>query len=537
MHRNLLATVTLVIGMIVFVSCGGSDKHAIAVPKDAAFVFHLNTPSLSTKLSWSEIKATNWFKEMTSKNDDSIAQQLLDNPESSGIDTKADLVFFAKRQGQRGYCVLQGTLKDAAAFEAFNKKTNKEATSAKDGDLNILKDNDVTITWNSNRFMYLFDAPWLAKNNRFGMEGMESSSGASGKLTSDSLVKFAKTLYSLDGDNSLFSDKRFDALIKENGDMHLWINAEQAYSGAMGEVVNMFSGISKLFEGNVTAGTISFDDGKIGMKTKSYYNKDLAKIYEKYKMKNVEASVLKSIPSQNITGVFTFNYPPEGIPELLKLVGADGVANNYLSELNITVADFVKANKGDVLLAVTDFDLKKQTMTVPGMDGKEGGSYTSTRPDLQVLFAASINDRPAFEKMISSLKEKMGDLSGQGGLPPISYSLNDKWFAASTSQQQVNQFLAGGDNKWAAASKLAGHPAIFYVDLQKVLKPMSDSTSAMVNESLKMWEDVLFYGGEINDGAMNSTFEVNLVDKGTNSLKQLNQYIDRMAATRHHGAF
>ena len=52
-----------------------------------------------------------------------------------------------------------------------------------------------------------------------------------------------------------------------------------------------------------------------------------------------------------------------------------------------------------------------------------------------------------------------------------------------------------------------------------------------------MWENVMFTGSEIGDGSMTSTFEVNLVDKSTNSLKQLNLYIDRMAATRHRGAF
>jgi hypothetical protein len=235
------------------------------------------------------------------------------------------------------------------------------------------------------------------------------------------------------------------------------------------------------------------------------------------------------------------NYPPEGIPEFLKFLGVDGAVNGFLSDFNYTVAEFVKANKGDVLLAVTDFDLKKQTMSIPGMEGQVGGSYTTTKPDLQVLFAASINDKPAFEKMVATIKDKIGELPQERGFPPISYSLNDNWFAAGTSEAQVNQFLAGGNNNWSQSGKLGGHPMVFYVDLQKVLKPMSDTTqspgSLMINESLKMWENVLFTGGELGGGSMTSTFEVNLVDKSTNSLKQLNLYIDRMAATRHRGAF
>jgi hypothetical protein len=474
-----------------------------------------------------------------SESDDSLAQKLLDNPENSGIDIKADLAFFAKRRGQGGYAVFQGSLKDAAAFEAFNKNMDKKLVTAKEGDLNVLRGKDVTITWNDSRFMYLFDAPFMNQQSQFG--GFESSSGSSGKLSSDSLVKFAKELYSLSGDNSLYSDKRFDAMMKEQGDMHLWMNAEQFYAGAFSGALSMLGNLSKVFEGNVSAGTINFENGKISMKSKSYYNKEIGKIYEKYKMKNVDAAVLNRIPSQNIVGVFSMNYPPEGIPELLKFLGVDGAVNGFLADFNYTVAEFVKANKGDVLLAVTDFDLKKQTMTIPGMEGQAGGSYTTTKPDMQVLFAASINDKPAFEKMVATIKEKVGELPKDMGFPPMSYSMNDNWFAAGTSEAQVNQFLAGGNNNWSQSGKLGGHPMVFYVDLQKVLKPMSDTTqspgSLMINESLKMWENVLFTGGELGGGSMTSTFEVNLVDKSTNSLKQLNLYIDRMAATRHRGAF
>jgi hypothetical protein len=538
MRRNLLIPVAFVIGIFA-VSCGSGDKHAIAVPKEAAFVFHINAPSLSSKLTWDEIKATNWFKELHSEADDSLARKLMDNPENSGIDTKADLAFFAKRRGQGGYAVFQGSLKNAAAFEAFNKKMDKKLVTGKEGDLNVLRGKEVTVTWNDSRFMYLFDAPFMMTQTRF--DGLESSSGPSGKFTSDSLVKFAKELYSLSSDNSLYSDKRFDAMMKEQGDMHLWMNSEQFYSGAMSGALSMLGNLNKLFEGNVSAGTINFENGKISMKSKSYYNKEIGKIYEKYRMKNVDAALLNRIPSQNIVGVFSMNYPPEGLPELLKLVGVDGAVNGFLADFNYSVAEFVKANKGDILLAVTDFDLKKQTMTIPGMEGQPGGSYTTTKPDMQVLFAASINDKPAFEKMVATIKEKVGDNPQLPGLPPISYSLNDNWFAAGTSEAQVNQFLAGGNNNWSAAGKLGGHPMVFYIDLQKVLKPMSDTTqnmsSLMVNESLKMWEDVLFTGGELSDGSFTHSFEVNLVDKSTNSLKQLNLYIDRMAATRHQGAF
>lgn len=547
MHRNLLIPVLLLLGTAVFVSCGGADKSSIAVPKDAAFVFHINAPSLSSKLSWAEIKATNWFKTLHADADDSVAQQLLDNPENSGINTSADLAVFAKRRGKGGYLVFEGTLKDAAAFEAFNKKMKKGATTTKDGDLSFIKENDNLVSWSGSKFIYMANAPFLAAANRYmDNSSLDDNAGTDrfGNFPADSLVKFTKELFSLSGDNSLFSDKRFANLIKEPGDLHLWFSAEHMY-GTQSTALNMLK-LGTIMEGNITAGSINFENGKITMQSKSYYNKELAKLYEKYQMKNFDAAVLNRIPSQNICGLFSMNYPPEGLKEFMKVLGVDGLVNEGLSQISFTMDEFVKANKGEVLLAVTDFQLMQQQFNIPNMEGMEGMENmprTITRPDFKVLFAASINDKAAFIKMVNNAKEKMGDLSSQGGLPPISYSMNDNWFAASNSEEIVNKFLAGGNNNWAQASKLSGHPAIFYLDLQKIMQPMAaDSTSqfggAALQESLKMWQDITGTGGELVDGAMIGNFEVNLVDKNTNALKQLNLYIDKLqSATRNRGAF
>jgi hypothetical protein len=536
MHRNLLNLIVLLIGTAVFVSCGGPDKHAIAVPKDAAIVFHINAPSLSSKLSWAEIQATNWYKDLHAEaDDDTTAQQLLANPESSGINLQQDLVIFVKRQGRAGYIAFEGTLKDASAFEAFMKKVNRGAVSKKDGDINILQKQDNIVTWNSNRFIVMGNAP--VAPTPFSGNSSFNPDGSSANLSADSLVKFAKELYNLDGDNSLFGDKRFADLIKEPGDVHMWFSAEHMYAGGLGDALSMLK-LSTLTQGNITAASINFDNGKIAMKAKSYYNKELGKLYEKYKMKNFDAAVLNRIPSQNIVGVFSMNYPPEGLQEFLKLIGVDGLWNSALSEVNYSMEEFVKANKGEVLLAITDFEMKQQAISLPpGMEGMEGMPRNVNKPDFKVLFATSINDRPAFEKLVTTLKTKLGELPQSRDMPDIKYSMNDNWFAASNSEEYVNKFLAGGNNNWPVVSKISGHPIIFYVDLQKCMRPMVDTSSGgagqfVLGESIKMWESVIGTGGDLVNGAMEGSFEVNLVDKNTNALKQLNLYIDKLNASR-----
>lgn len=527
----------LAIALVLIVSCGTADKSGIAVPKDAGIVIHINTSSLSSKLTWKEIQQTNWFKEAYAEADDSLAKKLLDNPDNSGVNTETDLAFFVKRQGKNGYGVFEGGLKDAAAFEAFNKKMKPQATASKDGDLNILKlGNDGVATWKDNKFIYVFDAP-MGNTSRFSEDG---SSSGSAPLTADSLIKFAKELYDLKGDNSLTNDDKFASLLKEAGDVHLWLNSENLYGDALGGVLSTMK-IGDLMKGNVSAMTLVFDNGKIEVKAKSYYNKEMGKLLEKYKMKNLDADALARIPSDNVTGVLAWNYPPEGLKEFLKLGGLDGMTNGFLGEMGYSIDEFVKANKGDLLVAVTDFNIKSEQVTYPSYE--EGGApytYTKTTPDMKVLFAVSINDKPAFDKMVGIIKAKVGDVP-EGSMPKISYSLNDKWFAAGNAEDQVNKFLAGGaNNKQPFIGKISGHPFGMYVDLQKILKTSEaastdSSTKVVLAESVKMWQDILATGGEINDGAMSSHFEINLVDKNTNSLKQLNQYADKLAATRKRG--
>jgi hypothetical protein len=50
----------------------------------------------------------------------------------------------------------------------------------------------------------------------------------------------------------------------------------------------------------------------------------------------------------------------------------------------------------------------------------------------------------------------------------------------------------------------------------------------MLDESLKMWNNIIASGGDFKDNAYTSHTEINLINKDTNSLKQLNHYFNEM---------
>ena len=98
MKRTPLICLLAAFALLV-TSCKNGTKSDLFIPKKAAFVFHVNSNSLSSKLSWDEIKKTAWFQEAyNDSGTDSFAKKLMDNPEASGIDVKSDFVFFVNNQ-------------------------------------------------------------------------------------------------------------------------------------------------------------------------------------------------------------------------------------------------------------------------------------------------------------------------------------------------------------------------------------------------------------------------------------------------------
>lgn len=525
MKRYPILLLMALAGSLLLFSCG--NKSNIPVPKDAVLVLQLNSASLSSKLTWKEIKEGELFKEMYAEVKDTLARKLMEDPENSGVDTKADLIMFVKKQGKSGYVAFEGSLKDAAAFESFVKKATNKGDVATSGDFKTVSmGNDAVVLWNKTNFVFLGDAPIFSALNNYTGGGGEAPRG----ITADSLLLYGKGIFDIKGSASIGDDDRFTSLLKEPGDLHFWLNGEQ-YLGDLGSGMMSLMKVNDLFKGNISTGAINFDNGKITIKTKSYVNDQLAAIYKKYPPKKLSADVIDRIPSQNVIALLGMNYPPEGLKELLKLTGVDGLTNGFLEKANYSIDEFVKANKGELLVAVSDFTMKETKVSIPGYDGAAPTEYTTSQPDVKVLFATSINDKPAFDKLITTLSNQLGNDSAAFG--KINYQLNKDWFAASNSEEYVTKFLAGGSNKQPFTSRISGSSLALFVDIQKILvASKASSKDSTVNEalelSLKMWQDVISTNGEFSGNSSAGLLEINLVDKSTNSLKQLNKYINEM---------
>ena len=520
----------ILLSSFVFTSCGKKSKLGKIIPKEAVIVVDLNTKSLLSKLSWDEIKKTNWYNHvMTDSSVPATAKVFIGDPGKTGIDLSTDIVFFLLNPDSTGQAVVQGNLKDSKAFADFIRNMHPNVTASKEGELNIFKTNDAVIGWNDDRFMLVSNTEHHAFN--MGDTGTNTINTIPMPApASENLVKVCKDLFSLSSDNSLYSNERFADLADEDGDVRFWVNSGEMVKRNMKNMPGMFGMVKldKLFDDNVSASTIRFEDGKITGKSKQYFGKELSDILKKGEG-NINVDMIKKLPVQNVAAVMAFHFTPANLLEIIKLTGLDGFINLMLTQQGISLDDVVKATKGDIVFSVSDITLKTDTGNIKDLTKKDTGKYNDHRSgDAAFTFAIAVGDKDAFNK-VTNVAKNMGKEVGPKNLFSKS---DDKYFVLSNKQDAAEKYFSSTPSAPAFLDKIKDHPMGGYVDVQMILKGLQpaltedSSDNFYYSRNITMWNNVFFTGGEYKDGGLVSSGEVNLVDKSTNSLKQLNQYID-----------
>lgn len=519
MKRNPLLLAIAVTVTLFAVSCKKGGKTGLLVPKEASVVFYFNSGSLSSKLSWEEIKKSEWFKEAHREAPDSFARKILEDPSASGVDTDKGFCFFLVGRGRGGYASFQGDIKDKTAFEEMVKHADKtSATPEKAGDLSILRLHEAVLSWNKSKFVFIADAPFNAAGT------------GTRRFPEDSLVAFAKSIYKLKGKDLLDSDSKFADLIQSKGDLHLWFSVGGMYNNMPMGMMDMLK-LNILMEGNVSTGTLSFDDGKVTLSGKQYYGKELTKLLNKYSAKGAGDELISRLPDSDVLAAGVYSYPVGAITEMIKLIGADGIANSFLGQKGISLDDIGKAFKGDLAFAVSDVAQKTDTVKYEGYDGQTS-SYTTTKSEPQYVFGMAIDDQKSFDKIYNVFSEEINKVPAN----VADIKTEKGWLMISNTPALSSGFLAG-NNKPAYADKISGHTLGVFFNLQKFMtllgSEMRDSTSSKVLQlSKETWQDVTMYA-DYKSGTGTYQFDLNLINKGTNSLKQINQYADKIVAIRN----
>jgi hypothetical protein len=519
--------------VILFASCSKSNTQGRYIPKEAAFVIQLDGKTLSAKLPWEEIKQNPAFKDTDGDSAIPAAMKgLLNNPDSAGIDTKTDLLFFAQKDSLGGYAVFEGTIKNQQLFKTFNRQLTENGTASEKDGVNFISKSPVCVGFTKDKFVYVFDAPEMSHMDALSKRMQQDSIDIKPAKPRD-ISATCKAIFDLSEGNSLAKNEKFGKLMKEGGDIHVWINTEELTELALTNPMLSMVNLDKFYKGSVTTASINFEDGKITAFAKSYIGDDLANIFKKYGGGKISEEMIKRIPGKDIVGLFVMNFKPEGIKELLKLSSLDGLANMGLTNAGFTLDDFIKANKGDILFGVSDLKLKSDTAKQKFSD--EGGEFSAgVKPEFNFVFAASIGDKDAFNKLINAGKKFGPKEMDDSVKAPFAYNSNGTYFTIANSKENADKYLTGSNTNFDFINKINGQPMGGFLNLQILIKTLEreavkDSSAKVVyNASIKLWDNVMRKGGDFTDGAITQTVEINLVDKTTNSLKQLNQYASKL---------
>ncbi len=517
--RLLPNLLTALAAMVLFSACSKkTNTEGRYIPKDAMMALVLDGESLNSKLSWDEVKANNAFKEVYADSSlDAFAKTAMDNPENTGIDIKKDMVMFIMQDSAGGYACIQGTVKDAAKFKTYNKAALKNATTAQKDGVDFLTSEKVTVSWNKDHFVMVADIPEmnqldeLADKNPFDTSYTPPAPVVSTRNTVDA----AAAVYKMTEENSLAKEERFSQLVNEKADVHFWMNLEAVYKNIPNAATMPMMNMSKLYEGARFAAAGTFENGKIDVKMKSYAGKEMTEVYKKYSGSGLSSDMTGRLPSKEVAIFFAMNFKPEGIKEFMRVAGLDGFISMASMMLGFNLDDFVRANKGDILLSLSDFK-----------------TDTLGKPKPSVLFAASIGEKASFDKLVAA-GEKMG--KSDSSLGDINYARNDKYFVIGNNKADNDAFITGKGSKPAFLDKLGNGPIAGYINLQYIMSAMQTEAgkdsieTEILKASQKFWDYATLTGGSFKNGGLEQHAEIHLMDKSSNSLKQLNKYIDELA--------
>lgn len=516
-HLFLLAAMVMLFG---FSACSKkTNEEGRYVPENASFVLHINGASLSEKLPWSDVKANEgWKKLYADSTVPAEVKKLMDDPANSGIDTKKDMMVFMVKDSLGEYVGIEGTVLNEKTFADFmNEATKNQLVVTEKNGIKTGETNKMALTWNKDRFV-------MIAGNGYRFSGFSSGGSSYGSGSKD-YPKISRAVFNLEESKSMGDDEKFSKLMADKGDIHFWVNSEEIYKSDADNGMKMgplsMLNFSNIIKDSRTTGTVKFENGQIIIDTKSFSNKDMQKLIEKYWDGKGNADMVKNIPSENLGVFFGISFKPEFIKEYLKLLGAEGLANMGSGMMGFTIDDFVKATKGDFIFAANDIKVD-----------------STKKPEMNLVGAMSINDKSSFEKVFASLNRTMGQMNkyDSSAKPPFYFNKSEKYFAVGSGQVPVDAFLSGNKSYSSPVfDKYIENGSVFYFNIKYLLNSFStvvrdSSDQAIFTASQQVWDNMIAYGKGFNSGVGEAHLEINMIDKNTNSLKQLNTYLNKISA-------
>lgn len=515
--KTLQFTCLVCLSMLLMVSCKKKNEAGKFIPGNAAAVAVFDGVSLTKKLSWEEIKQGEMFKQAYLDSSLSqMAKSVMDNPENTGLDVKNNITVFVVKDSSGGYGAVTGIIKDAAKFKNYLTAIVKDGVASTSGKIQFITKDDYTLSWNEDRFYMVSEIKGLDNNPMPG--GMDFPTDTIRDMDSViipvkstmNLTAIAEKLYQIEAKNSLTENEKFGEVMSKEGDIKFWINVEALQSNSMGMAAMAMLNVGKLTKDSYYTGVANFEDGKVVMDIMSYSGKELSALWKKHEGDDMDTKIIAQSPIKDPAVLISMNYQPKGLKALLELTGLEGFANLGATKFGFTVDDFINGQNGKMLIVIGDVT-----------------KDSSGKMEPKGFFTVGIKDKVAFAKIIAAAKKEAGMVPAG----KAEYAVNDNNFAIGTPGIATAYLNGKSNNNYTFLDRIKGGPVGGFINIDYLLNNTRSSSNPTAMDSLNvaMWDNIIFNGGKFVDGGITQHLELNMKDKKTNALKQLNTYINKMA--------
>lgn len=522
--RNIL--VLLIFTIVLSTGCQKIPKHANYIPKDALLVGAVDVNKLTKKMIWNAITGSTLFDEMQKEIKNEKSKEAMKDFSSVGLNQSSSIYFFytgnLRRDGK--ICFLVG-MKNKTQFENFVKENLPGITiQSKEKYQSAKLEESVYAAWNDDVAMF------------FPLKPQETDSSLGQELNMEvdfnnlaSIESFLSTAFVLNEKESVTSLPNFKTLHKAGHDVSIWANYEEIFkqNKEFAEGTQAFMKADYLKNAALATG-IDFEKGSTNLVMDYYFSDELAKIYDKYDMDNVDEKLIKQIPSNDVAMIMAYNLKPQMIQDMMKQFKLDGLVNVGLMMMGTSMEKIGEAFKGDMVFTLTDVNLSDTIQKIPNTDLE-----LVVEPEMNFSMAMSVGSELAMDELLTKgVKENV--LTKEGDMYKIGESVlmkSKEKIVFSTKMPLAMNYMEGKNNiekslPAGAWNDITGSPFSFFLDIKKIMRFISADNSspeekALLDETQNMFTYMEMHGGKLKNKANHMEGHVYFTNKEENSLIQL----------------
>ena len=547
MKQIVRSSLLIVLIASSMVSCkNNTPKEAKYIPKEASFVLVLDPQQMQDKLQKGGISIDTLINRIF-KNDSADSKDkshFNDVKANAGIDWSEKFFVFMMQKtnadnSQSNTFSALGSLQDAAKLEVFIKKQEelKGKDIKKEKDYSYLITGDgAMLAWNDKHVI----ATMYTHTLKPVYDTVEMIFKRPAPANAEAEMKQEVNRYFTQKTNESLADiDIFTDMFKEKADGYAFTSANSSLAG-LSMMPFQLPKLEELLKDNYSASTLSFEDGKIIVKSTTYTNPLLSSVLNQYSGPTVNLSMIENYPSQNINGIMLASFNPEIFGGILKQLEVEGLLNNFLQKTGLSSQDIYKSLKGDIAVVISDLGMVQPEPQWK----KDERSMVSKKPFGKMLLNAPIGDKTSFAKVMNKAVEQgflvkdNNTYKAAGALAFMGLYIiaDDKNLFIASDSLTYTQYIAKTNTATInkdALDRFKGKSTVFYFDIANTLNGFLSDSAGNFNNSLRTaketFKDVIATSDNFDGKSIKAAFEVRMQNEKQNSLVTLTSLLTDIA--------